>query len=94
MDIGQNIEYLLTPVAQVALIIGLAELFKQIGLNKRWIPLVDLGLGLASGIFISIFESEVFGSPIQGVLCLNPLSIVSKSLNLRYSGSMFRVRHL
>lgn len=52
MDIGQNIEYLLTPVAQVALIIGLAELFKQIGLNKRWIPLVDLGLGLASGIFI------------------------------------------
>jgi len=52
MDIGQNIEYLLTPVAQVALIIGLAELFKQIGLNKRWIPLVDIGLGLASGIFI------------------------------------------
>lgn len=52
MDIGQNIEYLLTPVAQVALIIGLAELFKQIGLNKRWIPLVDLGLGLTSGIFI------------------------------------------
>lgn len=52
MDIGQNIEYLLTPVAQVALIIGLAELFKQIGLNKRWIPLVDLGLGLASGIYI------------------------------------------
>ena len=52
MDIGQIIEYLLTPVAQVALIIGLAELCKQIGLNKRWIPLVDLGFGLASGIFI------------------------------------------
>ena len=52
MDVGQIIAYLLTPVAQVALIIGLAELIKDLGIEKRWIPLVDLGLGLASGIFV------------------------------------------
>lgn len=52
MDVGEIIAYLLTPVVQVALIIGLAELIKSLGLEKRWIPLVDLGLGLASGILI------------------------------------------
>ncbi len=52
MDVGEIIAYLLTPVVQVALIIGLAEIIKGFGLEKRWIPLVDLGLGLASGIFV------------------------------------------
>ena len=52
MDVGQIIAYLLTPVVQVALIIGLVELIKELGIEKRWIPLVDLGLGLASGIFV------------------------------------------
>lgn len=52
MDVGEIIAYLLTPVVQVSLIIGLAEICKGFGLEKRWIPLVDLGLGLASGIFI------------------------------------------
>ena len=49
-EIAELIAYLLTPVAQVALIIGIAELVKKIGLDSKWIPLVDLGLGLASGI--------------------------------------------
>lgn len=52
MDVGQIIAYLLTPVVQVALIIGLVELIKELGIEKRWIPLVDLGLGLASGVFV------------------------------------------
>lgn len=52
MDVGEIIAYLLTPVVQVSLIIGLAEIIKGFGLEKRWIPLVDLGLGLASGIFV------------------------------------------
>lgn len=46
------ISYLLTPVTQIALIIGLAELCKQVGVPSRWIPLVDLALGLASGLCI------------------------------------------
>lgn len=52
MDVGQIIAYLLTPVVQVTLIIGLAELIKDLGIEKRWIPLVDLALGLTSGIFV------------------------------------------
>lgn len=46
------IDYLLTPAAQVALIIGLAELAKQIGLNKRYIPILDVVLGIISGILV------------------------------------------
>lgn len=52
MDIGEWIVYLLTPTAQVALIIGIAELVKKAGLETRYIPLIDLVLGLASGICV------------------------------------------
>ena len=55
MEVGNLIEYLMTPVAQVALIVGLAEIVKGFGLEKRWIPLVDLALGLMSGIFVYHF---------------------------------------
>ena len=58
MDIKELIAYLLTPVAQVALIIGIAELVKRVGLNSKWIPLVDLGLGLASGIGVYGFALD------------------------------------
>ena len=52
MDISDLITYLLTPVAQVALIIGLAEVFKRVGFPKKYIPIIDLVLGLASGICV------------------------------------------
>ena len=52
MDTKQFAEYLLTPAAQIALIIGLAEIIKRIGCPTRFIPLIDLGLGLISGIGI------------------------------------------
>ena len=68
MDIGELIKYLLTPIAQVALIIGLAELIKRVGCPTKYIPLIDLGLGLVSGICIygltmgyGITESVVLG---------------------------------
>ena len=46
------INYLLTPSLQIALIIGLAEIIKKLGLDTRFIPLIDLALGLISGIFV------------------------------------------
>ena len=52
MDINDLIVYLLTPAAQVALIIGLAELVKRAGLDSRYIPIVDVILGLISGIVV------------------------------------------
>lgn len=58
MEVGNLIEYLMTPVAQVGLIIGLAEIVKGFGLETRWIPLVDLALGLISGIFVYHFAFD------------------------------------
>ncbi len=47
------ITYLLTPAAQVAMIMALAEICKRMEfVNAKFIPLVDLFLGLASGIFV------------------------------------------
>lgn len=50
MNIKELLEYLVTPVAQVALIVGLAEVAKKLGLKSNFVPLLDLGLGLISGV--------------------------------------------
>lgn len=52
MNTMELIEYLLTPMAQIALIIGVAEIIKRMGFNRKYIPLIDLGLGLVSGICV------------------------------------------
>lgn len=46
------VKYLLTPAAQVALIIGLAEVAKRLNFPKQFIPLFDLVFGLLSGILV------------------------------------------
>lgn len=66
MDIGELITYLLTPVAQVALIIGLAEIIKRVGFPVKYIPLIDLGLGLVSGLCVYGFALEL--GVVDGVL--------------------------
>ena len=69
MEGFEIIEYLMSPVAQVALIIGLAEMIKGLGLEKRWIPLVDLALGLVSGVFVyhTAFNYGLIQSVIIGI---------------------------
>ncbi len=52
MDINELITYLLSPVAQIALIIGIAEVFKKIGFKVKYIPLLDLVLGIISGVAV------------------------------------------
>lgn len=54
MSTEELLTYLLTPVAQVAIIVALAELVKKLGLDKRYIPLVDLALGVLSGVLINV----------------------------------------
>lgn len=68
MDVKDLLIYLLTPAAQVALIIGLAEIIKRLGLDSKYIPLVDVGLGLVSGVCVfslalgfTIMEGIVLG---------------------------------
>ncbi len=52
MQIEELIAYLLTPIAQVSLIIGLAEIFKKSGVKNKYIPILDLILGLISGVLV------------------------------------------
>lgn len=50
------INYLLAPVGQVALIIGLAQLAKNLGLKAKLIPLFDVLCGLVGGILVYFVE--------------------------------------
>lgn len=52
MEAQEIITVLLTPASQVALIIAFAELVKQLGLQAKWIPVVDLVLGIISGVCV------------------------------------------
>lgn len=50
------LNYLLAPVGQVALIIGLAQLVKNLGLKAKLIPLFDVLCGLVGGILVYFIE--------------------------------------
>lgn len=52
MDVSELITYLLSPIAQVALIIGFAEMLKEIGIPTKYIPIADVIMGLVSGICV------------------------------------------
>lgn len=64
--ISDLLSYLVTPVVQVAMIMGLAELAKQTGLKKKYVPLLDLGLGLFTGYIIYTVYQNMH--PIEGLL--------------------------
>lgn len=68
MEAKDLITQLITPTGQIALIMALAELCKQLGFNKRWIPIIDVILGLISGLGVfylllhySVPESIILG---------------------------------
>lgn len=46
------ISYLTLPVVQISVIMGLAEVIKYLGIDKKYIPLIDLILGLVCGVFV------------------------------------------
>lgn len=50
------INYLLAPAGQVALIIGLAQMAKGLGLKTKWIPILDVVLGIISGLVVYGYE--------------------------------------
>lgn len=50
------INYLLAPAGQVALIIGLAQMAKRLGLKTKWIPFLDVVLGIISGLVVYGYE--------------------------------------
>lgn len=48
----ETMNEILSPAAQVGIIIALAEVIKRLGCPTKYIPLVDLALGLIIGIFV------------------------------------------
>lgn len=76
METNELITYLLTPIAQVAIIVALAEVVKRLGLKNKYIPLVDLVLGLIAGILIytvqlnyGVIEGIVIGTALGLSAC-------------------------
>lgn len=48
MDIRTIVE----PAVQVAIVMGLAEIAKKVGIPTKWIPVFDVVLGMISGVFV------------------------------------------
>lgn len=69
MGIDELTKFLLMPTGQVALIIGLSEIIKRLGFKKKWIPLIDLGFGLLSGIGIYglMFQKGIVTGIVIGI---------------------------
>ena len=66
MSVDELINYLLSPIGLTALVIGLAELCKKIGCPTKYIPLIDLGLGLMGGL--AVFGFELGYGALKGVM--------------------------
>lgn len=67
MENADLITYLVTPFAQVALIVALAEVVKRMGLfDNKYIPVVDLVLGLIAGYLVYVVYKGYH--PIEGLM--------------------------
>ena len=52
MEASDLLSYIVTPVAQIALIMAIAEVIKRAGVNTKYIPVINLILGLILGVLI------------------------------------------
>lgn len=66
MSVDELINYLLSPIGLTALVIGLAELAKKVGCPTKYIPLIDLGLGLMGGL--AVFGYELGYGAFKGII--------------------------
>lgn len=76
MNTSELINYLITPVAQVALVMAIAEVAKIIGLKSRFIPILDVVVGILFGVLnftiyqnMQIFEGIILGLAIGLSAC-------------------------
>lgn len=67
MNVEELIKYLLTPTGQIAIIIAFAEMIKKQELvPKKFIPLIDVILGIISGLVV--FGYSMGLGAIKGVI--------------------------
>ena len=85
MEINDLLTYLVSPVALVALIIGIAEVMKQSGFPVRWIPIVDVVLGLVFGVLVFTVYQNM--QAIEG-------GIIGLALGLSASGTFSGIKSL
>lgn len=52
MTVTEMTAWLYEPAAQVGIIIAIAEVAKRLGLENRWIPILDICLGIISGVVV------------------------------------------
>lgn len=67
MNLDELIKYLLTPIGQIAIIIAFAEMIKKLEIvPKKFIPLIDVILGIMSGLVV--FGYSMGLGAIKGVI--------------------------
>ena len=66
MNTDELINYLMTPIGLTALVIGIAEMIKKLGCPSKFIPLIDLALGLLGGI--AVFGYEYGYGALKGIM--------------------------
>ena len=82
---NELISTLLTPVVQIALIMGIAEIIKKLGLDHKYIPLVDLALGSIAGLVV--YTAHLHFSPVEGI-------VIGVALGLSACGLFSGVKNL
>lgn len=66
MDANELLTYLVAPAAQVALVIGIAEIAKSLGLKAKYIPLLDLIVGVICGLVV--YTVYLAMQPVEGIM--------------------------
>jgi uncharacterized membrane protein HdeD (DUF308 family) len=51
----------------IPIIIGVAEIIKKFGLVEKWIPVLDVGLGIAAG-FIYLYPGDWKAAVLYGII--------------------------
>lgn len=58
METAEILTYLISPVAQVSFIMAIAEIAKNLGLDSRYVPILDVVLGIIIGVLIfTVYQS-------------------------------------
>lgn len=73
--------FVLTQSIAVAIIMGLAQIFKQLGLNSKFIPVIDVILGMVLGIVFFASQGVQYGIVIGIILGLESCGLFSGAKN-------------
>ncbi|MES1919148.1 hypothetical protein MHBO_001012 [Bonamia ostreae] len=80
-------------IGVIALIVGLGEMFKKIGFPPKYLPLVDLGLGLVAGTLL-IQPNDIKSGIVQGLyIGLSASGLFSGAKHIAMSKEKYNATH-